>query len=162
MATTIQVNTNSRFRREVAEAIVKQACPGYHGMGYYYANIKNGKVYYAESLRAWNPWSDSEMIVAVDALVSQNGNDFSSEVDWRVADFPSYRSMVAAYLKSENKEFESNGDIPEWVLCSEVIDFAREYSDEWAAEIEEIEAQSAELAIDFALSEILDEVTIEE
>lgn len=161
-ATVIQVSTDSMFRQKVAEAVVEESHPGYHGQGRYYADPVEGVVYYAQTNRAWNPWSDEVdwRIVSVDELVNQDGNDFDGTIDWDLLDLPD-RSMIAAYLESEGESFEENGDIPEWVCNLDVINFARDYSDEWQKQIEEHENLAYSAAISFALSEILDEIEIE-
>lgn len=153
----IQVCKDAAFRREVAQKIVAEADPGYHGQGFYYADPVNGNVYYAETTRLWNPWSDDATIVAVADLVNQDSNSFTPSVDWSCADIPC-RSFVAAYLEAEGEEFEENGDIPEWVRRGEVIGFARGHSEEWAELLEKIEDQAHAQAIEFALSEFLDEI----
>lgn len=95
----------------------------------------------------------------VDALVIQEGNDFSDVVDWKLveSELP-YRYMVAAYLNNEGEEFEANGDIPEWVDINEVVEFARKNG--WQEQIEEQEAIASTEAVNFTLSEFLDEIEV--
>lgn len=156
----LRVNESQAFRQKLAEAIVKEAHPGYHGMGYYYADPVEGRVYYREQNAPWNPW-DEEIdwrIVPIDRLVDE-GN-FDPSVDWDVAYLDGYRDMVAAYLESEEEEFEDIAIIPDWVNKKDVINFASE-DDRWKEEIKEIERISYEQADSFALSEIKDEIVIE-
>lgn len=157
----LRVSECPKFRREVAEKVVSEAHPGYHGQGYYYADPVEGKVYYKETTAAWNPWNDSIgwRIVGVEALVNQDSNDFSPEVDWDVVDFP-YREMVTAYLEAEDEEFEENGDVPEWVDRRTVIEFASD-DDRWSQLIEQIENTAYEEAVSLALFEMLDEIVIQ-
>lgn len=155
----LRVSDDKNFRQKVAEALVAEAHPGYHSQGYYYADPVEGRVYYREQNAAWNPW-DEEIdwrIVPIDRLV--DGGNFDPSVDWDVAYLDNYRDMVAAYLESEEEEFEGNGDIP-WVNKKDVINFASE-DDRWKDEIEEIDLINYEQAISFALSEIQDEVVVE-
>lgn len=156
----LRVSDDKGFRQELAKAIVKEAHPGYHGMGYYYADPVEGQVYYREQNAPWNPWSEAVdwRIVPIDRLV--DGGNFDPSVDWDVAYLDGYRDMVAAYLESEEEEFEGNGDIPDWVNKKDVINFASE-DDRWKDEIEEIDLINYEQAISFALSEIQDEVVVE-
>jgi hypothetical protein len=157
----IRVSQDQEFRAKVASAVVDEAHPGYHGNGYNYADPVEGEVYYKQTTAAWNPWHDSISwrIVLVDELMNE-GNSFSSEVDWDVADIP-YREMAIAYLKSEDEELEEDGDIPEWVDRSEVLNFARENNSEWAELLEAEERDALDAAISFALQEIKDEIIIE-
>jgi hypothetical protein len=157
----IRVCQNQEFRAKVAAAVVNEAHPGYHGMGYYYADPVEGEVYYKQTTAAWNPWRDSISwrIVPVDELMNE-GNDFSPEVDWNVADIP-YSDMAIAYLESEGEELEENGDIPEWVDRNEVLNFARENNSDWAELLEAEERNALEAAISFALQEIKDEIIVE-
>lgn len=155
----LRVSDDKNFRQKVAEALIAEAHPGYHSQGYYYADPVEGRVYYREQNAAWNPW-DEEIdwrIVPIDRLV--DGGNFDPSVDWDVAYLDNYRDMVAAYLESEEEEFEGNGDIP-WVNKKDVINFASE-DDRWKDEIEEIDLINYEQAISFALSEIQDEVVVE-
>lgn len=156
----LRVNESPSFRQKVAEALVTEAHPGYHGMGYYYADPVEGRVYYREQNAAWNPW-DEEIdwrIVPIDRLV--DGGNLDPSVNWDVVYLDGYRDMVAAYLESEEEGFEDNGDIPDWVNKKDVINFASE-DDRWKDEIEEIDLINYEQAISFALSEINDEVVVE-
>lgn len=159
----LRVSSDEDFRREVAEAIVKEAHPSYIVTCYgdHYTDPVDGRIYRKESQSAWNPWSDSISwrVVPVESLVNQGNNDFSDEVDWAIADIP-YRGMVTAYLDAEGEEFEENGDIPEWVSCSEVVAFARN-CEEWAELLEGIESDAHEAAVSFAISEFLDEIVVE-
>lgn len=157
----IRVNENKEFREKVAEAVVKEADPGCYSLGYY-ADPVEGKVYFKESTACWNPWPDSVSwrIVDVSTLMNEDGNDFDPSVDWDIVDWP-YREMTIAYLQEQNEELKENGDIPDWVNKSEVVDFARDHSSEWEELIESIEAQAHEEAVSFALSEILDEIVVE-
>lgn len=157
----LRVNESQAFRQKVAEALVAEAHPGYHCMGYYYADPVDGGVYYRQTNAPCNPWSESVdwRIVPVDKLVDDDGN-FDPSVDWSAADLPDYRDMVKAYLESEEEGFEDNGDIPDWVNKTDVINFASD-DDRWQEEIEEIKKISHEQAISFALSEIKDEVVVE-
>jgi hypothetical protein len=160
-ATKIQVSKDSAFRKRVAECIVFQAHPGYsyNFQGSYYADPVEGEVWHCQSNAPWNPWPDSTFVVDVDDLVIQEGNDFSDVVDWKLveSELP-YRDMVAAYLNNEGEEFEANGDIPEWVDINEVVEFARKNG--WQEQIEEQEAIASTEAVNFALSEFLDEIEV--
>ena len=157
----LRVNESQSFRQKVAEALVAEAHPGYHCMGYYYADPVDGGVYYRQTNAPWNPWNESVdwRIVPVSELVNE-GNSFDPSVDWSVVDLPDYRDMVKAYLESEEEGFEDNGDIPDWVNKNDVIIFASE-DDRWKEQIEETERVSYEQAFEFALSEIKDEVVID-
>ena len=158
-ATKIQVSKDPAFRKRVAECIVFQAHPGYsyQAQGCYYADPVEGVVWHRQYNAPWNPWSDETFVVDVDALVEQEGRDYSDTPDWKLIrhEIP-YTDMVAAYLKSEGEKFEDDGDIPEWVDIDEVISFARENG--WQEEIEEQETLASSVAIDFAVSEIFDEI----
>jgi len=156
----LRVSQDKEFRDKVARCVVDEAHPGHHGMGFSYADPVEGVVYYKERNAAWNPWSESVhwRIVSVDDLVNQDINDFSPEVDWNIADIP-YRDMVTAYLKAEGEKFKSDGDIPEWVNRSEVINFARENG--WNALLDQEEQDAFDAAVSFALDEFKDEIIIE-
>ena len=150
----LRVNESQAFRQKVAEALVAEAHPGYHCMGYYYADPVDGGVYYRQTNAPWNPWSESVdwRIVPVDKLVDDDGN-FDPSVDWSAADLPNYQDMVEAYYEwTEKDDFE--------VSKIDVINFASD-DDRWQEEIEEIEKISHEQAISFALSEIKDEVVVD-
>ena len=157
----LRVNESQSFRQKVAEALVAESHPGYHCMGYYYADPIDGEVYYRQTNAPWNPWNESVdwRIVPVSELVNE-GNSFDPSVDWSVVDLPDYRDMVKAYLESEEEGFEDNGDIPDWVNKNDVIIFASE-DDRWKEQIEETERVSYEQTFEFALSEIKDEVVVD-
>lgn len=157
----IRVNSDPSFREEVAEAVVNEAHPGYHGQYYTYVDPVEGQVYTKNSQAAWNPWSEAVnwRIVSVDDLVDQSSNDFSPCVDWDIVDFP-YRDMAIAYLESEGESLEANGDIPEWVRRTDVVSWAAE-DERFSEIIQEQEALALCEAVSFARNEILDEIVID-
>lgn len=158
----LRVSENDEFRKKTAEAIVSQASAGYltdyHGR--HYADPVEGKLYFRQCFQSISPWSDliDWRIVPVEALVNEDGNDFSPETDWDIADIP-YREMAIGYLEFEGEDLEENGDIPEWVGRDDVISFARD--SQWGDLLEQIEQQSHAEAVKFALLEFLDEVIVE-
>jgi hypothetical protein len=156
----LRVNKDEDFRKKLAIAIVDEAHPGYHGDGWHYCDPVEGKIIY-RSNGSLSPWSDSVnwRVVSIHELLDTKQNDFSAEVDWNVADIP-YRDMVAAYLESEDEEFEENGDIPKWVDCLDVIDFAETTSVKWATLIENERQNALDAAINFAIGEIKDEILV--
>lgn len=160
----LRVSSNEYFRREAAAMIVEEADPSFHGIGYYYADPVEGRVYYRES-QGWNTWCDDVdwRVVSVQDLVSDgcDGCDFSPSVDWDAAeaDIP-YAEMVDAYLEAQGEKRESNGEIPEWVCKSDVIAFASE-DDRWKELIQSIEEAYKEVSVQFALSELKDEIVID-
>ena len=160
------VSSDPSFRREVAEAVVREAHPGYSIVcqGGYYADPVDGRVYFREAQAAWNPWSDDVdfRIVGVEQLVDNDGNDFSPEIDWKTeaSNLLSFGDMIAGYLESEGEELEPNGDTPDWVDYAEVIAWAVEHS-AFSKEIQDYEAESYEAAVNFAQSSILDSIAID-
>lgn len=171
----LRVSEDKDFRARVASAVVAMAHPGYSTMaqGSYYADPVEGEVYHRESQAAWNPWSDSISwrIVSVDELVNQDNNNFSPCVDdWALAlegaEF-SFSQILEAYALATAEEEDGgtrdeDGDLKEWVwqLKDEAIAWAAE-SEEFSETIQEAENLAHEMAIDFALSEIQDEIIIE-
>ena len=163
----LRVNESQSFRQKLAEAIVKEAHPGYHSQGYYYADPVEGRVYYREQNAPWNPWSEAVdwRIVPVSELVPSN-HDFNPQVeDWgeelknsEVA----LADIIKAWIESEDEELEEDGSIPEWAWkqVSEVIDWARG-QDDFESIISEAEEEAENRAYDFALEGIFDEVVVE-
>jgi hypothetical protein len=155
----LRVNKDSNFRQKLAEAIVTEAHPDYIGeyQGFYYADPVDGVVYLQKE---YDPWVQSLdwRIFSVDKLVSNC--DFDPSVDWAtiVCDLPDYQEMVKLFLAEEFAEAEAYDSIPSWVDAQEVIAFASNHSEEWAAQIAQTEAEATAEAVSFALSEILDEI----
>lgn len=168
----LRVSGDADFRKEVASAVVAMAHPGYSEMaqGSYFADPVEGKVYHRESQAAWSPWSNSIdwRIISVDELVNQEGNDFSPAIDnWGLALDDSGISLpqvLEAYarLEEDKEPRDENGDLKDWVwsLEDEAIAWAAQ-SEEFGKIIEKVENQAHEIAIEFALSEIKDEIVIE-
>ena len=151
--TTIKVCDNDNFRNDVAVAIVDECNPGYHGQGYHYVDPLKGKIYYKEQNALWNPWADDAFVIPLYKLFENPKSNYSDKVDWNLTEIPT-EEMMGAYI--EEYEPISIDKIDK----SEVINFARNYSEEWAKLITFEEENSREEAVAFAKSEILDEIDI--
>ena len=149
--TTIKVCDNDNFRHDLAITIVEEANPGYHGQGYHYTDPLKGEIYYKEQNALWNPWADDAFVVPVYKLFENPKKNYSDQVDWNLADLP-WDEMTEAYIK----EYEPNS-----FQKSDVVYFARNYSEEWEKLISFEEKNATEEAISFAKSEILDEIEID-
>ena len=148
---TIEICKIDAFRNDLAIAIVEEANPGYHDEGYHYADPIKGNIYYREKNAAWNPWPSEAFVIPVRRLAAPH--NYSDQVDWNLVDLP-WEEMIEAYIK----EYEPNSF---QIEKSEVIDFARNYSEEWEKLISFEEKIATEEAISFAKSEILDEIEID-
>lgn len=156
---TLQVSKDPAFRRELAKALVREAHPGYHGQGHFCADPLDGKIYYKDR-EGMTPWSDDVdwRIVYIGDLGDPN-SDYSEVVDdW--GDLLT-RDIKLAYLVSQDEELEENGDIPEWLSDSEVIDWASSNINGFKEKVEEVESTALEAAIDLAESDIVDEVIVD-
>lgn len=147
---TIKVCGNDTFRNDLAITIVEESSPGYHGQGYHYADPIEGKIYYKEKTAAWNPWADNSFVIPAYKLA--NSFDYSDQVDWNLVEDLPWDEMTEAYIK----EYEPNS-----LKKSDVVAFARNYSEEWEKLISFEEENYREVAISFAKSQILDEIEIE-
>lgn len=155
----LRVCADPDFRRKLAEAIVEEAHPGYHGHCFNYADPVEGKVW-EKRQGGSDPWPQSIAwrVVSVDSLVPDDYN-FDPSVDWREADIP-YQEMAKAFLESKGEEME-DGEIPSWVSHSEVIEWARLEAEEWAEAIDAAEDLAQEVALGFAEESILDEIVLD-
>ena len=149
---TIKVCDNDTFRNDVSIALVDEAHPGYHNQGYHYADPVEGKIYYKEKNALWNPWPSEAFVIPVRQQAAPY--NYSDPVDWNLVDLP-WEEMTEAYIK----EYEPNSF---QIEKSEVINFARNYSEEWEKLISFEEKIATEEAISFAKSEILDEIEIDQ
>jgi hypothetical protein len=89
------------IKQEVAEAIVRQAAPGYDTRyhGEYYAVDTDGdgeldEVMHAEAQRQWNPWSDSATAIPVEQCVDSDGADFDPSPADGVSDEDAFAAAV--------------------------------------------------------------------
>lgn len=160
----ITVSKDETFRQSLAEAIVIEADPGYSTevQGAHYADPVEGRIYIKQS--SWNPWSDSDdwKIIPIELLIDDYSSyDFSDQVDWSKSapELNSYRDMAIAYLGSEGKALDDNGDLPEWIDGAEVIALAREM-DEFVEEIENYEEIAHNEAVSLVLGAIAPKVTL--
>ena len=151
MAATIKVCKNETFRNDLAVALVDEAHPGYHDQGYHYANPVEGKIYYKQKNARWDPWNDA-FVIPIYQLFENPKRNYSDQVDWNLADDLPWDEMIEAYIK----EYE-----PNLFQKSDVVAFARNYSQEWKKLISFEEEISREEAISFAKGEIPDEIEIE-
>ena len=142
----LRVSEDEVFRQEVAEAVVKEANPEWdcQYLGSHFADPVEGKVYFKESQAYWNPWSDSVdwRIVRIEDLVEQEGNDFDPSVDWNI------HSLRDDILEASSEE--DWDEALEWAISQP----------EWLERIQEAEQDAWEEAINFAFSEIKDEIII--
>jgi len=158
----VQIPTNESFRRQVAEAVVKEAHPGYHGQGHYYVSVDTWAIVH----KGQNDLFFAEHLVSVNDLVDQDHNDFSPAVEWRnvpTETIDDWCEMLSAYIYDEDAgggEFNPDGSIPDWVNVIDVIAFAREQKPEWEQIIASIEEMHEEIAVEFCLSNFLDEVEL--
>ena len=149
---TIKVCDNDTFRNDASIALVDEAHPGYHDQGYHYADPVKGEIFYKEQNAAWNPWADDAFVIPIYKLFESPKKKYSDQVDWNlIKDLP-WEEMTKAYVE----EYEPNS-----FQKSDVIAFARDYSEEWKKLISFEEEISREEAISFAKSEILDEIEID-
>ena len=148
----IKICDNDNFRHDLAIAIVEEANPGYHGQGYHYTDPLKGEIYYKEQNALWNPWADDAFVVPVYKLFENPKKNYSDQVDWNLIEDLPWEEMTKAYVE----EYEPNS-----FQKSDVVYFARNYSEEWEKLISFEEANSKEEAISFAKSEILDEIEID-
>lgn len=146
---TIEICKIDAFRNDLAIAIVEEAHPGYHG-GYHYADPIKGNIYYKEKNALWNPWPSEAFVIPVRRLAAPY--NYSDQVDWNLVDLP-WEEMIGAYIE----EYE-----PISIDKSEVINFARNYSEKWEKLISLEEKIATEEAISFAKSEILDEIEVDD
>lgn len=161
----LRVNPDESFREKVASAIVAEAHPGYsiNAQGSHYVDPVEGKVYHKQSNALWNPWSDAIdwRIVSCEYLTDQSiNNDFSDDPDWN--EYDNLAEVLRAWVIDQGEEFENDGNIPDWAYSQvdEAIGWARDI-EQFKDGIEEYEQLSNQLAIDFALSEIKDEIVVE-
>ena len=155
----IRVNPDREFRKKVAEAIVKESGLG-SGWGSYFIDPVAGLVHHRTSAD-WKPWHDSAhwRIIPIADLFDQ-AHDFCPDVDWSITDFP-YVDMAKAYLQSQREEIEPDGSIPLWVTQKVVIDFAYQAgNDGWIESIDDANALALDIAKDFALSQIKNEIIV--
>ena len=148
---TIKVCDNDTFRNDVSIALVDEAHPGYHDQGYHYVNPVEGKIYYKEKNALWNPWPSEAFVIPIYKFKNPKKN-YSDQVDWNLADDLPWDEMTKAYVE----EFASHP-----LQKSDVVAFARNYSQEWKKLISFEEEISREEAISFAKGEIPDEIEIE-
>ena len=154
----IRVNPDKEFRKKVAEAMVKESGLGNDGQATYFVDPIKGVVYRQSSGDWWNP-RDSWCIMPVADLFDQ-AYDFCPDVDWSIADVP-YIDMAKGYLQSQGEEIEPDGSIPLWVTQKVVIDFAYQAGNErWVECIDDAKSLALDIATDFALSQIEDEIII--
>lgn len=147
--TTIKVCDNDTFRNDLAITLVEEAHPGYYHQGYHYADPVKGNIYYKEKNATWNLWTDDAFVIPVNQLAAHY--NYSDQVDWNLAYLP-WDEMTEAYIK----EYEPNS-----FQKSDVVYFARNYSEEWEKLISFEEKVATEEAISFAKSEIFDEIEID-
>jgi hypothetical protein len=73
----------SSIKREIAEAVLRESEPGYHGQGRYYAVSSRDDglldvVRFKETNAMWDPWHDNATAIAVGYLVDDSV-DLSSD-----------------------------------------------------------------------------------
>ena len=146
---TIKVCDKNNFRNDLAIALIQEAHPGYHDQGYHYADPIEGKIYYKEKNADWNPWADDGFVIPIYKLFENPKRNYSDQVDWNLVEDIPWDEMIKAYIK----EYELNS-----FQKSDVVAFARNYSEEWEKLISFEEKIATEEAISFAKSEILDEI----
>lgn len=149
--TTIKVCDNDTFRNDLAIALVDEANLRYCG-GLHYADPVKGEIFYKEQNAAWNPWPDDAFVIPVYKLFENPKRNYSDQVDWNLADDLPWDKMIEAYIE----EYEPNS-----FQKSDVVYFARNYSEEWKKLISFEEKVATEEAISFAKSEIFDEIEID-
>jgi hypothetical protein len=147
----IKVCDNDTFRNDLAITLVEEASPGYCG-GLHYTDPLKGKIYYKEQNAAWNPWPNNVLVTPVYQLFENQKSNYSDQVDWNLIEDLPWEKMTKAYVE----EYEPNS-----FQKSDVVAFARNYSEEWEKLISFEEENSREEAISFAKSEILDEIEID-
>ena len=148
--TTIKVCDKNSFRNDLAIALVEEANPGYCG-GSHYADPVKGEIYYKEQNAAWNPWADDAFVIPIYKLFENPKRNYSDQVNWNLADLP-WEEMTKVYVE----EFDSHP-----LQKSDVVYFARNYSEEWEKLISFEEKVATEEAVSFAKSEIFDEIEID-
>lgn len=156
----IRVSSDKKFREAAAKAVVEEADPSYHRQAWHYVDPVEGKIYYQENNASWTSWPDhiGFRIVSVDELFVES-NDFSPAVDWDWDLIPD--GAIDDYLSYNQEKREDNGDIPDWVRIGDVIAYCKdEGKEKYLNAIAKIENESFDLAIEFALREIRDEVVI--
>jgi len=156
----IRVSEDEDFRQEIAEAIIKMSQPSWSWeyQGGYYADPVEGQVFFKESNAPWNPWSDSIdfRIVPVGELVNQENNDFDPSVDWNLVQSPITKAEIIVEWQKAFPD-EDFGDYD----FSEILNWALEQDRRDLTDlIQEIEDDFWNDAIDFAKSEIKDEIVV--
>lgn len=148
--------------REMATKVVTEAHPGYQGGGYY-VDVETWTIHYADTNRAWNPWSDGAVVVGVEECFDMENVDASPKVDWEetAGRLNSWAEIKAAYGKAEDA-LEDDGSLADWVDLAEVIYWAEKESEEWAAEVAEEESLAQDAAIDLVESLVLEFVEIDD
>ena len=156
----VKVNQDPDFRQRIARIIVDEAKPGYISSGNYYCNPRSGEIWFKGD-NQFDPWTkdQDDMVIPVNSLVDQD-QDYDPTPDWH--EFKDFSCLVKDWLNSENEKLEANGDIPEWVSSdydSEIVAWGFE-SPKWRESLQDYEQEQKQIAIDFAISSIVDEIEI--
>lgn len=148
---SIKVSEDPKFRRKVAEGIVEERDFVLGNKGTYYAAPIAEKVYFIAHGESPDrtPWSSEidEQIVEAERLIPDSLS-FGSEIDWndeKSYQIQEYDEMLADYIAA-------NGSSP--ARRSQTIAWARQ--NDWAFEIEDLEADAYQEAISLVQSSILD------
>lgn len=150
------------FKKEIATKFVKMNSPAWN-CGRFMVSIDNYCIYEVSGLGQYYPSPFmGERLTDINSFFELEGNDFSPEPDWKAIGIPREAYKEFSDFK-EKGSWDGNGSIPNWLLSltSEVVAWAAE-SESWAEWIDEQIKLSFEMAVNFALSNFLDEVKLED
>lgn len=165
MGTQTMISTkefSADFKKEIATKFIEINSPGWNGEGFM-VSLDNHCIYEVSGPeKKYYPAAPfvGERLIDINSFFELEGNDFSPEPDWKAIGIP--REVYKEFCDFRGQElWDGNGDIPDWLFSftSEVVAWAAE-SESWAEWVDEQIKLSFEMAVNFALSNFLDELEL--
>lgn len=148
--TKITITLDPGIRHEAAERIVYESHPGYNSMVLGTGYTDGKEIWIASATRPWDPWPVGTEVVMLRNLIGPDvtcAPIFETASEWKSAYPDRFAEWETAYQAETGEEPQPY----------EVLAWAR---DNRAAEVEEIEREQEELAVDFAEGEMAENVEI--